>query len=101
MMTPAQLVRILVAGDSAGGRVISRRSVLAVAVCFAAVPNALPSQRSAQAAAPLGAAIPCPQVDTACGPPRVARYFRAVWVASPRHLHWPLSPGLPPPLAQA
>src|ERR1035437_670897 len=101
MMTPAQLVRILVAGDSAGGRVISRRSVLAVAVCFAAVPNALPSQRSAQAAAPLVAAIPCPQVDTACVPPRVAREFRGVWVASVRHLDWPSRPGLPPSLATA
>ncbi|HEX7545078.1 MAG TPA: family 10 glycosylhydrolase, partial [Gemmatimonadaceae bacterium] len=101
MMIPAQLVRILMAGDSASGRVISRGSMFAVAVCVAAMPKALPSQSSVHAAAPPPAAIPCSQADTACVPPRAAREFRGVWVASVRNLDWPSRPGLPPSLAKA
>jgi uncharacterized lipoprotein YddW (UPF0748 family) len=75
MMTPVHLVRIL------------------TAVCVIGLAKALSSQPAA--------AIPCPQSDSACVPPRVSREFRGVWVASVRNLDWPSRPGLPPSLAKA
>lgn len=69
------------------------------------MPAALMAQPGARsvspAAAAAAAAAPCPQSDTACVPPRVAREFRGVWVASVRNLDWPSRPGLPPSLAKA
>lgn len=46
-------------------------------------------------------ATPCPQSDSSCVPPRIAREFRGAWVASVRNLDWPSRPGLPPSLAKA
>jgi uncharacterized lipoprotein YddW (UPF0748 family) len=85
MMTRARLVRtILVAVALPGG-----------------MPAALHPQPSAHAALVGAKAIPCPQADSTCVPPRVAREFRGVWVASVRNLDWPSRPGLPPSLAKA
>jgi len=82
-------------------RAMSRLCILAAVVCLGGTPPALLSQPNAHPVPPPAAAVPCPQADTACVPPPVAREFRGVWVASVRNLDWPSRPGLPPSLAKA
>ncbi len=82
-------------------RAMSRLCILAAVVCLGGTPPALLSQPNAHPVPPAAAAVPCPQADTACVPPPVAREFRGVWVASVRNLDWPSRPGLPPSLAKA
>jgi uncharacterized lipoprotein YddW (UPF0748 family) len=76
------------------------RTVAALA-CIVGITPALVAQAAVRSAPTAAVATPCPQSDTSCVPPRIAREFRGVWVASVRNLDWPSRPGLPPSLARA
>ena len=43
---------------------------------------------------------PCPLEDPSCAPPRMAREFRGLWIASVGNIDWPSRPGLPTDSAQ-
>ena len=74
---------------------------LAAAASLGTVSAVLGAQPATHSGSPAVVATACPQTDSACVPPRVAREFRGVWVASVRNLDWPSRPGLPPSLAKA
>ncbi len=61
----------------------------------------LPAQRKPTVPPVRGLSAPCPQSDSSCVPPAIAREFRGVWVATVRNLDWPSRPGLPPTVQKA
>jgi uncharacterized lipoprotein YddW (UPF0748 family) len=63
--------------------------------------EALLAQRKAAPAPARDIGVECPQSDSSCVPPPVAREFRGVWVATVRNLDWPSRPGLPPTVQKA
>jgi uncharacterized lipoprotein YddW (UPF0748 family) len=75
--------------------------IVAALACIGSISPALLAQTAVRSAPAAAVATSCPQSDTSCVPPRIAREFRGVWVASVRNLDWPSRPGLPPSLAKA
>jgi uncharacterized lipoprotein YddW (UPF0748 family) len=82
-------------------RLVARASIVAALACAGGIAPSLRAQGAARSGPAGAVATPCPQSDTSCVPPRVAREFRGVWVATVRNLDWPSRPGLPPSLAKA
>jgi uncharacterized lipoprotein YddW (UPF0748 family) len=84
---------------------VMQSRLLATALGAAALlmPSSSPlsAQRKAAVGAPRAAGVPCPQSDSSCVPPGIAREFRGVWVATVRNLDWPSRPGLPPTVQKA
>jgi uncharacterized lipoprotein YddW (UPF0748 family) len=58
--------------------------------------STLPLLCSALLALPAAAQVACELSDPSCLPPRVAREFRGVWIASVDNIDWPSRPGLSP-----
>jgi uncharacterized lipoprotein YddW (UPF0748 family) len=51
-------------------------------------------------ALPAAAQAACELSDPTCAPPRIAREFRGVWIASVDNIDWPSRPGLAPDVAK-
>ena len=55
---------------------------------------------SALLALPAASQSACEFSDPSCAPPRIAREFRGVWIASVDNIDWPSRPGLAPDVAK-